>query len=87
MLTGSFERNLDAKGRLSLPAALREDLSSRVRILPAPDVEAVYVFPEDQYEAWVMSLFEKQDRGFDRRNPKDQKLMRLLKLDGDAGGD
>ena len=49
-----------------------------MRILPAPDVEAVYVFPEEQYEAWVMSLFEKQEKGFDRRNPKDQKLMRLI---------
>ncbi|MBM6778600.1 division/cell wall cluster transcriptional repressor MraZ [Collinsella tanakaei] len=78
ILTGSFERNLDAKGRLSLPAALRDDLPSRVRILPAPDVEAVYVFPEDRYEAWVMSLFEKQERGFDRRNLDDQKLMRVL---------
>ncbi len=77
ILTGTYERNLDAKGRLSLPAAIRKDLGDNVRVLPAPDVEALYVFSENDYEAWVLSLFEKRG-GFDPRNPEDIELRRQL---------
>lgn len=77
ILTGTYERNLDAKGRLSLPAAVRRELSERVYVLPAPDVEALYVFSEDEYEKWVMSLFEKRG-GFDARKREDQALMRAI---------
>ena len=31
-MTGAYERNLDAKGRLSLPAPLREELVEHVRV-------------------------------------------------------
>ena len=77
ILTGTYERNLDAKGRLSLPAAVRDELSSHVYVLPAPDVEALYVFSSDEYEKWVMGLFDKRG-GFDPRKREDQALMRKI---------
>lgn len=77
MLTGTYERNLDAKGRLSLPAAIRKQLSDHVYVLPAPDVDALYIFSDDEYEKWVMGLFEKRG-GFDSRKREDQALMRKL---------
>lgn len=77
LLTGTYERNLDAKGRLSLPAAVKKLLSDHVYVLPAPDVDALYVFSDDEYEKWVMGLFEKRG-GFNPRDPRDQKLMRKL---------
>ncbi len=77
ILTGSYERNLDAKGRLSLPAAVRDELSTHVYVLPAPDVEALYVFSSDEYEKWVLGLFEKRG-GFDPRSREDQALMRRI---------
>lgn len=77
MLTGTYERNLDAKGRLSLPAAVRNELGEHVRVLPAPDVEALYVFSESEYGNWVDSLFEKRG-GFNPRSPEDQNLRRML---------
>ncbi len=43
-MTGAYERNLDAKGRLSLPAPLREELGEHVRVFKALDVDALYVF-------------------------------------------
>lgn len=77
ILTGTYERNLDAKGRLSLPAAIRKELSEQVKVLKAPDVDALYVFSSDEYEKWVMGLFEGRG-GFNPRSSKDQKLMRSL---------
>ena len=77
MLTGSFERNLDAKGRLSLPAAVRSELSEHVYVLPAPDVDALYVFSKDEFEKWVLGLFEKRG-GFNARSRADQALMRKV---------
>ena len=77
MLTGTFERNLDAKGRLSLPAAVRSELSEHVYVLAAPDVDALYVFSKDEFEKWVMGLFEKRG-GFNSRSSKDQQLMRKV---------
>ncbi|MDY2777666.1 MAG: division/cell wall cluster transcriptional repressor MraZ [Collinsella sp.] len=77
ILTGTYERNLDAKGRLSLPVAIRDELGSRVYVLPAPDVDALYVFSNDEYEKWVLGLFEKRG-GFDPRNRDDQELMRRI---------
>ena len=77
ILTGTYERNLDAKGRLSLPAPVRKELSDRVYVLPAPDVDALYVFSDSEYEKWVMGLFEKRG-GFDSRKREDQALMRKI---------
>lgn len=77
MLTGTFERNLDAKGRLSLPAAVRSELNEHVYVLPAPDVDALYVFSSDEFEKWVLGLFEKRG-GFNPRKRADQALMRKV---------
>ena len=58
-LTGSYDRNLDAKGRLSLPPAFRKQLDDQVRVLPAPEkeVDALYVFTEDTFKAWLDDVF------------------------------
>lgn len=77
MLTGTYDRNLDAKGRLSLPAAVRKEFGDKVHVLPAPDVDALYVFSESGYKAWIDSLFERNG-GYDPRNPDDEDLMRVL---------
>ena len=77
ILTGTYERNLDAKGRLSLPAPIRKDLSDHVYVLPALDADALYVFSDDAFEEYVLGLFEKRG-GFDPRKREDQELRRRL---------
>ena len=52
-MTGAYERNLDAKGRLSLPAPLREELGEHVRVFKALDVDALYVFSAEAFDKWV----------------------------------
>lgn len=65
-LSGTYDRNLDAKGRLSLPPAFRKQLEESVRVLPAPEkeVDALYVFTEDTFKAWLDAVFA-ADGGFD----------------------
>ena len=46
-----------------------------VYVVPAPDVDALYVFSSDEYEKWVKGLFDKRG-GFDPRKREDQALMR-----------
>ena len=75
-LSGTYDRNLDAKGRLSLPPAFRKEFGDQVRVLAAPEkeIDAMYVFTKDAFEDWVMSVFEAKG-GFDPTN----KQHRLVK--------
>ena len=78
-MTGAYERNLDAKGRLSLPAPLREELGEHVRVFKALDVDALYVFSAEAFDKWVEGLFAGREghEGFNPRDINDQKLMRF----------
>lgn len=82
-LTGSYDRNLDAKGRLSLPPAFRKDLDEHVRVLPAPEkeVDALYVFTEETFKAWLDSVFEAKG-GYDPTKAE-HRLVRDM-LNGEA---
>ena len=92
-MMGSYDRNLDAKGRLSLPAALRDELGTSVRVFKALDVDALYVFSASAYDKWVHALFAGREdhEGFNPRDPRDQKLMRAINkrttpMDVDSAG-
>ena len=79
-LTGTYDRNLDEKGRLSLPPAFKKELQGgSVRVLPAPEkeVDAVYVFTEDTFKAWLEEVF-KAKKGFDPTNPEHRQVMEWL---------
>ncbi len=85
-LTGTFERNLDAKGRLSLPASLRKDLGEdRVYVMAAPeaDANALFVYTQASFQAWVEDVFESHG-GYNPRDKKDVKLRRLLNAAANA---
>lgn len=72
-LTGTYQHNLDAKVRLTLPAAIRKQLGDLVYLVPVND--AIYGFAPEDYQAWVMSYFPD---GFNARNHAHQELQ--LKL-------
>ena len=78
-LTGTYDRNLDAKGRLSLPPAFKKQLGESVRVLFAPEkeVDALYVFTEDTFKAWLDSVFEAKG-GFDPTNKAHRVVMETL---------
>lgn len=59
-LTGTYDRNLDEKGRLSLPPAFKGAFDGcRLKVISAPEreVDAVYVFTEDTFKEWLDSVF------------------------------
>ncbi|MDO4596253.1 MAG: division/cell wall cluster transcriptional repressor MraZ [Coriobacteriaceae bacterium] len=78
-LTGTYDRNLDAKGRLTLPSAFRKQLEDTVRVLPAPEkeVDALYVFTEDTFKDWLDSVFAAKG-GFDPTNKAHRVVMETL---------
>lgn len=78
-LTGTYDRNLDAKGRLALPPAFKKQLDEHVRVLPAPEkeVDALYVFTEDTFKAWLDSVFAAKG-GFDPTSRAHRVVMETL---------
>ena len=76
-LTNDFQRNLDAKGRLTLPAewrsAFADEKVTQICLVPMP--EAVYGFAPEDHKAWLMSFFPD---GFNPRSKADTKLRRAL---------
>lgn len=82
-LFGEYRHKIDAKGRLSLPAALRKGLTEDTQLVVVPDVKNGFlsVYTVDAYEAWVDALFEKKG-GY---NPGDRKhVMLRTKLNASA---
>lgn len=76
---GTYDRNLDAKGRLTLPPAFKKQIDGLVRVLPAPEkeVDALYVFTEDTFKVWVDSVFDAKG-GFDPTNRSHRMVKEAL---------
>ncbi|MDO4537175.1 MAG: MraZ family transcriptional regulator [Coriobacteriales bacterium] len=75
-LTGAKQFNLDAKGRLTLPANYRKQFDKQLRLIPLED--ALYGFTPEGFKEWVEGMFTDKDGGFDPRNPEDVELHDLL---------
>ena len=75
-LTGSKQFNLDAKGRLTLPATYRKDFDGQVILIPLQD--ALYGFTPDGFGQWVQSFFEKDGKKFEPGNRRQVALRRKL---------
>ncbi|HET6498546.1 MAG TPA: division/cell wall cluster transcriptional repressor MraZ [Coriobacteriia bacterium] len=67
MFLGDYQHTLDAKGRVSLPAKFRTQLTGRIVVAKGLDA-CLYVYPADEYNAFVRELAARQD--FDPRMRK-----------------
>ena len=74
-LYGEYRHKVDAKGRLSLPAAFRKLLTEDTQLVVVPGAKGQYlsVYTEDAYGEWVDALFARFDdgkggKGYDARN-------------------
>lgn len=78
-LIGTYDRNLDAKGRLTLPPTFKKQLEGRLCVLPAPEkeVDALYVFTEDMFKVWLDSVFEAKG-GYDPTNRSHRMVKEAL---------
>jgi MraZ protein len=54
-VTGQYAHNIDAKGRLFIPAKLREELGSTFHVIAGQD-HCLYIFSEDKWNAWMEQL-------------------------------
>ncbi len=54
-LTGSYQHNIDAKGRLTVPAKLREQLGEAFYLTKGID-GCIFVYPEKEWEAFLDDL-------------------------------
>lgn len=51
-LTGSYQHNIDSKGRLTVPVKLREHLGDRFYVTKGLD-GCLFVYPEKEWEAFL----------------------------------
>lgn len=55
MLKGEYSHNIDAKGRLIIPAKMRDDLGENFVITKGME-NCLYVYPEEQWKAFEEQL-------------------------------
>ena len=89
MLTGTYQRTLDSKTRVTLPSDYRKEFDDKVCLIPFGG--ALYGFTPEGFKVWVDSQFERGDKHYDPRNKNDVRLRRGLTaaaqtIDVDAAG-
>ena len=57
-MTGQYAHNIDAKGRLFIPAKLREELGATFHVIAGQD-RCLYIFSEASWNAWMEYLSTK----------------------------
>ncbi|MBS3957617.1 MAG: division/cell wall cluster transcriptional repressor MraZ [Clostridiales bacterium] len=72
MFLGDHQHTLDAKGRVSLPAKFRGEMTGRIVIAKGFE-GCLYVYPADTYAGFVRRLM-----GTDDFNPKFRKVRRFF---------
>lgn len=75
-LRGNFCHNMDAKGRVALPAPFRKVLPDKV-ILVKGLHEALFVFTEDEFEEWLSGFFG--EGGFDPTDRRHDQIDTMVR--------
>ena len=70
MLVGSYQRSMDSKSRVTLPAGFRKQLGDVVYLIRRTD--ALHGYSEESYNTWIESL------GLDPRSRNDAELLGLI---------
>lgn len=67
MFLGDHQHTLDAKGRVSLPAKFRAQMTGKIVVAKGLD-KCLYVYPADEYTRFVSTLLGRND--FDEKTRK-----------------
>ena len=73
MFLGEYERGLDNKGRITLPAAYREALGDSPAYLTRGLDRCLVIFPQDHFEAWRQKI-----RALPMTDSRSRKLRRHI---------
>ena len=57
-MAGTYEHVIDGKGRLTLPAKLREQLGATVHITNSSDGKCLYAFSDSEWDNFCRSLLD-----------------------------
>lgn len=60
MFLGDYQHTLDAKGRVSLPAKFRAEMTGKLVVVNGLD-KCLYVYPADEYAEFVRDLVSQED--------------------------
>ncbi len=60
MFLGDYQHTLDAKGRISLPARFRAEMTGKLVVAKGLD-RCLYVYPAEEYARFVEELVERED--------------------------
>lgn len=60
MFLGDYQHTLDAKGRVSLPAKFRADMTGKLVVVNGLD-RCLYVYPAEEYAEFVRDLVSQED--------------------------
>lgn len=60
MFLGDYQHTLDAKGRVSLPAKFRAELTGKIVVVNGLD-ECLYIYPADEYANFLEGLIAEED--------------------------
>ena len=77
-LFGAYTHNIDAKGRLSLPAKFRKKLPEELVVMVEPRKECLYVFSEDGFDDYVENRLFAKKGGFDPLDAEHTELRRQI---------
>lgn len=85
-LTDHYNRNLDAKGRLTLPADFRRHFDETVRLVPFHG--ALCGFTPEGFEQWTASFFPEGFNPMDRKQDETRRKISALTstVDIDSAG-
>jgi MraZ protein len=72
MFLGDYQHTLDAKGRVSLPAKFRAEMTGKLVIAKGFE-RCLYVYPADKYVEFIDRLMERDDF-----NPQYRKVRRFF---------
>lgn len=74
MLIGAYPMSVDAKARVTLPAAFRKQMDKTIVLVPFDG--HVNGFTKEGFKSWLEGLFEHGDEHFNPRNRRDVALKR-----------
>ena len=77
-LNGTYTHNVDAKGRVSLPAKFRKKLPTDLVVRYSMAGDCLYVFEEESHNEWVASFFKKEG-GYDPLDSQHVAFRSMLK--------
>lgn len=60
MFLGDYQHTLDAKGRISLPARFRADMTGKLVVAKGLD-RCLYVYPAEEYTRFIEELVRRDD--------------------------